>query len=142
MRHYSIEIDYDRATNHMDSSAEIDARATQNLSSFNLDLRGFEIPEIEVNGRDAQFTRDGQELTVIPRPGIRRGKKFEVEIDYSGTPERVIDPDGTSEGWVPTTDGAFVVNEPQGSPGWYPANDNPRTRRPTTSRSPSPRASR
>jgi aminopeptidase N len=27
---------------------------------------------------------------------------------------------------VPTTDGAFVVNEPQGSPGWYPANDNPR----------------
>jgi aminopeptidase N len=126
VRHYSIEIDYDRATNHMDSSAEIDARATQDLSSFNLDLRGFEIPAIEVDGRDAQFTRDGQELTVIPRKGIRRGKKFEVEVEYSGTPERVIDPDGTSEGWVPTTDGAFVVNEPQGSPGWYPANDNPR----------------
>jgi aminopeptidase N len=27
---------------------------------------------------------------------------------------------------VPTDDGAFVVGEPQGSPGWYPANDNPR----------------
>jgi aminopeptidase N len=27
---------------------------------------------------------------------------------------------------VPTADGAFVVNEPQGSPGWYPSNDNPR----------------
>ena len=26
---------------------------------------------------------------------------------------------------MPTDDGAFVVNEPQGSPGWYPANDNP-----------------
>ena len=26
---------------------------------------------------------------------------------------------------MPTADGAFVVNEPQGSPGWYPANDNP-----------------
>jgi aminopeptidase N len=38
----------------------------------------------------------------------------------------VIDPDGSSEGWVPTADGAFVVNEPQGSPGWYAANDNPR----------------
>ena len=125
VRHYSIEIDYDRATNHMDSEAEIKARATQNLSSFNLDLRGFEIPELEVNGRDAEFTRDGQELTVIPSRGIRRGQKFEIEIEYSGTPEEVIDPDGSSEGWVPTSDGAFVVNEPQGSPGWYPANDNP-----------------
>ena len=38
----------------------------------------------------------------------------------------MIDPDGSSEGWVTTEDGAFVVNEPQGSPGWYPANDNPR----------------
>jgi aminopeptidase N len=27
---------------------------------------------------------------------------------------------------VPTGDGAFVVGEPQGSPGWYPVNDNPR----------------
>ena len=27
---------------------------------------------------------------------------------------------------MPTADGAFVVNEPQGSPGWYPANDTPR----------------
>ena len=38
----------------------------------------------------------------------------------------VIDPDGSSEGWVYTADGAVVVNEPQGSPGWYPANDTPR----------------
>jgi aminopeptidase N len=27
---------------------------------------------------------------------------------------------------VPTDDGAFVVGEPQGAPGWFPANDNPR----------------
>jgi aminopeptidase N len=27
---------------------------------------------------------------------------------------------------VPTDDGAFVVGEPQGSPAWYPVNDNPR----------------
>jgi aminopeptidase N len=47
-------------------------------------------------------------------------------VEYRGEPTEVIDPDGSSEGWVPTADGAFVVNEPQGSPGWYPANDNPR----------------
>ena len=38
----------------------------------------------------------------------------------------VTDPDGSIEGWVPTDDGAFVVGEPQGSPGWFPCNDNPR----------------
>jgi aminopeptidase N len=38
----------------------------------------------------------------------------------------VIDPDGSKEGWTVTDDGAFVVNEPQGSPGWYPANDTPK----------------
>ena len=27
---------------------------------------------------------------------------------------------------MPTDDGAFVVGEPQGSPAWYPVNDNPR----------------
>ena len=38
----------------------------------------------------------------------------------------VTDPDQSIEGWVPTDDGAFVVGEPQGSPAWYPVNDNPR----------------
>src|SRR5204862_6665098 len=33
------------------------------------------------------------------------------------------DPDGSSEGWVPSSDGAFVVNEPVGAMTWCP-NDN------------------
>jgi aminopeptidase N len=127
VKHYSLDLDYVRATNHLDAEATIVARATQGLSSFNLDLRGFEISNLEVNGGDASFTRSGEhELTVTPSRGLRAGLPFLVEVDYAGEPTEVIDPDGTSEGWVPTADGAFVVNEPQGSPGWYPANDNPR----------------
>ena len=127
VRHYSLDLDYVRATNQLDGRATILARATQNLSSFNLDLRRFEITDLEVNGRDARFDHDGgQELTVIPRHGLIRGLPFLVQVEYSGRPEPIVDPDGSSEGWVPTDDGAFVVNEPQGSPGWYPANDNPR----------------
>ena len=125
VRHYSLDLDYVRAGNQLDAVARIRAKATQDLSSFNLDLRGFEISELAVDGRDAAFSRDGQELTVVPQHGLRRNSAFNVRIEYAGTPERVIDPDGSSEGWVPTADGAFVVNEPQGSPGWFPANDNP-----------------
>jgi aminopeptidase N len=99
--------------------------ADKNLSRFNLDLRGYEISDLEVNGRNAQFTRDGQELIITPRHGLLRKLPFVVRVEYSGQPQPVVDPDTSLEGWVPTDDGAFVVNEPQGSPGWYPANDNP-----------------
>ncbi len=47
-------------------------------------------------------------------------------MEYSGKPKAIKDPDKSIEGWVPTDDGAYVVNEPQGSPGWYPVNDSPR----------------
>jgi Peptidase M1 N-terminal domain len=108
--------------------AEIDARATQSLSRFNLDLRPFMVVSgVEVNGSRATFTReDAHELVITPRKGIRRGKKFRVEVEYSGTPQPVVDPDNSIESWIPTHDGAFVANEPQGSPGWYPANDTPK----------------
>ena len=63
---------------------------------------------------------------MTPRTGILAGTTFTVTVDYAGTPAVVTDPDNSIEGWVPTDDGAFVVNEPQGSPAWYPCNDNPR----------------
>jgi aminopeptidase N len=126
VQHYSLRLDYVRAGNQLDATAVIAARATQGLSSFNLDLRGFAISRLTVNGLPARTARAGQELTVTPRFPLLRGFPFVVRVDYAGQPTEVIDPDGSSEGWVPTADGAFVVNEPQGSPGWYPANDNPR----------------
>jgi aminopeptidase N len=79
-----------------------------------------------VNGAAASFTRDGQELVITPASGLVAGTRFTVTVDYSGTPLIVTDPDQSIEGWIPTDDGAFVVNEPQGSPGWYPVNDTPR----------------
>jgi aminopeptidase N len=127
VRHYFLDLDYVRTGNQMDATATITAKAKQNLSSFNLDLRGFGISNLDVDGVDAAFSRSGtHELTVTPASGIQAGREFVVRIDYEGQPQRIIDPDGTSEGWVLTPDGAHVVNEPQGSPGWYPANDNPR----------------
>ena len=124
--HYSLDLSYEPQTNQLSGTATITATATQNLSRFDLDLRGFNIARLDVAGRPATFTRDGQELIITPRLGIRAGTSFSVVVGYSGTPSVVTDPDGSIEGWVPTDDGAFVVGEPQGSPAWYPANDNPR----------------
>ena len=124
--HYDLDLDYDPGTDVLDATTVIRARATQDLSQFDLDLRGFAISRLTVDGHRARYRRDGQELIVTPRPKLRSGDRFRVRVDYSGVPEPVIDADESYEGWVATDDGATVVNEPQGSPGWYPANDNPR----------------
>jgi aminopeptidase N len=126
--HYDLKLTYDRGPNTLAGEAEIEARATQNLSRFNLDLRPFMVvSRVEVEGSRATFTREGEhELVITPRKGIRKGKKFEVEVRYAGNPDPVVDPDDSIEGWITTHDGAFVVNEPQGSPGWYPVNDTPK----------------
>jgi aminopeptidase N len=139
--HYGLRLGYDPATRHLDGKATILARATQNLSRFDLDLRGFEISRLLVNGRAASFTRQGQELVITPKRGLRAGRLFTVVVRYAGTPAVVTDPDESIEGWVPTDDGAFVVGEPQGSPAWYPVNDNPRDKATFTFVVTSPRAS-
>jgi len=123
---YALILDYEPSANFLSGSAVITATATQSLSRFDLDLRGFTISRLLVNGQSASFARSGQELIVTPRKALGSGKTFTVTVDYAGMPTVVVDADDSIEGWIPTSDGAFVAGEPQGSPGWYPANDNPR----------------
>ena len=126
--HYSLTLDYDQPANFLSGTAVIEATATQNLRRFNLDLRDFyAISNLTVNGAPAQFARPGaQEVAISPATPLDQGTPFTVQVEYAGKPKPIKDPDKSIEGWIPTDDGAFVVNEPQGSPGWYPVNDSPR----------------
>jgi aminopeptidase N len=127
VRNYRLEVSYDPTTKDFEGRATIRARAVQALSRFNLDLRGFfDVDAVMVGGVPAEVARDGQELMITPARPLPAGRAFAVTVRYSGTPQAVVDPDGSIEGWIPTADGAFVVGEPQGAPGWFPANDNPR----------------
>jgi aminopeptidase N len=123
--HYGLTLAYDPPSNQLTGTAVIAATATQDLSRFDLDLRGFTITELDVNGTAAAFTRNGQELVITPAVGLPAAQPFTVTVHYEGTPTVVTDPDQSIEGWVPTDDGAVSVGEPQGSPGWFPCNDNP-----------------
>jgi aminopeptidase N len=125
---YSLTLDYTPSGNRLVGTAVITAHATQNLSRFDLDFRmQNSVTRLLVNGVESSFAyADTQELVITPASGLVQGKTFTVTVDYAGEPLVVTDPDTSIEGWVPTDDGAFVVNEPQGSPGWYPVNDNPR----------------
>jgi aminopeptidase N len=123
---YDLDITYDPTTDRLDGEASIRAEATQNLCSFNLDLVGLEVTDVEVDHRDAQWSRSGQELTITPRRPLRDGHRFSVEVTYGGVPvEFEIPGFGIPAGFMTTPDGAIVAGQPEAATAWFPVNDHP-----------------
>ncbi|MGY0230931.1 M1 family metallopeptidase [Longispora urticae] len=121
--HYDLKLGYQPATDHLDGTATITARATQHLSRFNLDF-ALSVSSVTVDGRPAAFAREGaHELVVTPATDIKRHKNFTVVVTYSGVPSSVVVNGFTS--WKRVSDGALAVNEPESAWWWYPSNDHP-----------------
>jgi aminopeptidase N len=123
--HYRLALRYSPSDDRLRAVATVKALATEGLSRFDLDLRRLHVSSVRVEGEPARFRRRGQELIVTPRHPLPDGERFKVRVQYRGTPRPVIDPDGSQDGWIPTADGAFVADEPQGAPTWFPCNDYP-----------------
>jgi aminopeptidase N len=128
VQHYDLAFSYDPATKRIDGTNTITARATQNLSRFDLDLQQLDVSKVTVNGRSATFTRQGQELTITPRHGLPKNRRFVVAVTYGGVPQTIIGSPvvfGSPYGFVHTDDGAFMGDEPNASSTWFPSNDHP-----------------
>jgi len=123
---YTLDLRWDDETGGLRGIATIQATAVQDLSSFNLDFVGFDIPSIAVNRTDAFFERDDGELTVFVPEGesLREGTPFTVQVYYNGVPVGV---DGGNRlgGWNQVGDTVFVASQPVGARTWFPANDHP-----------------
>ena len=124
VQHYLLDVRYDPQSDILTGNATIRARATQNLSSFNLDLDGLTVRSVTVDGRRATWSRDGGELTVVPRKGLRERRQFTTVVRYDGVPETINDEFGIS-GFLHTDDGAVVIGEPLVASTWFPVNDHP-----------------
>ncbi|MCF2531277.1 M1 family metallopeptidase [Yinghuangia soli] len=124
---YDLSLAWDPAGNRLAGTAEIIATATQQLTAFNLDFHGLEVRVATVDGVPAaRIERKGDELTLTPAQPLAAGQQFAVAITYRGTPQTIVDPDGSSEGWMPMGgDGAVALGEPAGSQGWFPGNHTP-----------------
>ncbi|MGP4026765.1 M1 family metallopeptidase [Actinomadura sp. 3N407] len=125
--HYDIGLKYDPGTKGIRAVTRIKARATQNLSRFNLDFLGpLTISSLKVNGHRASYERTGaQELVITPPRGLRKHRRFTVTVAYSGVPDTINDATLGTSGWIPTDDGAVMVNQPFGAATVFPVNDHP-----------------
>ena len=148
--HYDIALNYDPVANVFEAGTQttMTATTTQNLSEFTMDFQDIGVTAVKIDGvavdsfsfetAEPEMAEPGtvlQKLVIDPAgPGILAGEEFEVEVDYAGQGVLIVDPDEAWEGWIPacytvaaveTCDGAFVVNEPNGTNGWFPSNNYP-----------------
>lgn len=137
--HYDLDLRVDGASGdpsaghpragHLSGTAVITARATQDLSAFNLDLSGMEVRSVTVEGRPAAVNRAGSELTLRPDAPVadrlRAGRTFRTVVRYEGVPRTVTDADGSEEGWLRTAHGTVALGQPAGSMVWFPGNHHP-----------------
>jgi aminopeptidase N len=126
LRHVTLNLRYPTAEplQTVQGLAEIEARATQDLSRFNLDFAGDSIGRVSVDGRPAQSSWQGEELVVTPSRTIRDHRRFTVAVPYtaSTTPE---DPTTLITPWFTTPSGSFTAFQPNFAHTKFPINDHP-----------------
>ncbi len=121
--HYDLRLRYDPVTDHLQGTATLLAKATEELDSFNLDF-ALTVSSVRVNNRVAAFAAEGpHELVVTPAAALTAGQNLTIVVEYSGTPSEVEVYGFTS--WARTPDGAVASNEPEVAWWWYPSNDHP-----------------
>jgi len=120
--HYDIRLNYQPSDDNLSGTTTILAKATQDLTRFNLDF-ALEVASVRVDNRPARFTRSGGELVVDPRAQVRKGADLTIVVTYSDVPSsRVVD---GFTGWKRTADGAVAIDEPDVAPWWFPSNNHP-----------------
>ncbi|OZM70913.1 peptidase [Amycolatopsis antarctica] len=125
---YEVSFSYDPASRRFEGDTTVTLRATQDLSRFNLDLRGFDVRSVEVAGRQAEFAREGEfELVVTPAQQITAGATVSARVRYDGTPLAAAPGSLGDNGWQQSASGgAFVLGEPHSAAFWFPVNETPR----------------
>ncbi|WP_067496050.1 M1 family metallopeptidase [Actinoplanes sp. TFC3] len=122
---YDLDLRYDPKTGLLNGTANVTATATQDLSSFNLDLAGLAVSKVSIGGQPATSKAVQDELTITPAAGIVKGTSFTVTIDYGGRPEPLSNDALGDGGWLRTNDGAFALGQPESASTWFPVNDHP-----------------
>jgi aminopeptidase N len=124
-RHYSLAVRYPTADpgTTVQGRVTMFARATQALSSFNLDFSGDSVESVKVDGRHADWTWDDGEIVITPRHPLRDHEKFAATVRYTAhafTPTDIF-----PFGFFTVNGGSVTAGQPNLSNTFYPVNDHP-----------------
>ncbi|GAA3026053.1 M1 family metallopeptidase [Actinokineospora globicatena] len=124
---YEVAISYDPATKRLEGDTTVAATADAALARFNLDLTGYDVSAVEVDGTEARFSREGaHELVITPAAPVAAGAVFRTRVTYAGKPKVEKDATLGVSGWqISASGGAFVAGEPHSASSWFPVNDHP-----------------
>ncbi|MDI6909065.1 M1 family metallopeptidase [Nocardioides sp.] len=117
---YDIHDRYRFGDRHLSGWTVVTLRATESLSSFNLDLL-LPVRSVSVDGRDAGFEKSPHEL-VVKHP-VDTGETVRVVVRYAGRPS-AYSYAGESN-WLASDHEVVAMNQPHMAPWWFPSNDHP-----------------
>ena len=120
---YDVHDRYKFGTATLTGRTTLTVRATQDLSSFNLDLL-LPVRSVKVDGVAASFTKPkAHELQITPTETLVDGTEFTVAVSYAGHPRRYRY--AGEKNWLANKHEVVAMNEPHMAPWWFPANDHP-----------------
>ena len=127
--HYDLDLTWEPGADHLTGAAVITFRAARTARRFQLDLGpGLTVGEVALDGEPIPFARRGKDLVL--RAPIEEDERYELSLDYVGTPEPAPAPttrsDFSTTGFAITRTGeVWTMQEPFGAYTWYPVNDQP-----------------
>jgi aminopeptidase N len=129
VQHYDLDLRYATSapSQSIDGTVTILARATQDLSRFDLDFAGQSVGSISVNGLPAKFTRTPDDLVITPRLPLRNGLPFIVTVShFVAAPTVANSDDFATTAFFYHPAGSATAPQPNWAHLFLPSNDHPR----------------
>jgi aminopeptidase N len=112
----------------LEGATTMQAVATQDLRSFNLDFGSMTVTSVIVNGDMARFVQADPELTITPAKAVLKGEVLKVSVTYAGKPGSVAVNNsdyGGANFWMAFPNQLTMLSEPSAMFAWSPVNDHP-----------------
>jgi len=126
VEHYTLDLVFEPESARLGAVVTIEATATTDLDTINLDFSNLAVSAVFVDGAPAGFTATNEELTIAPAAPLVAGVGFAIDVEYSGIPQSIDSaaiPFGV--GWHSADGQHYVAAEPDAAHSWFPANDHP-----------------
>ena len=122
---YDLDLEYRVRTNRLQGRVVINAVASIDTRSIELDFVGLRATRVRIDGDARTVMQQGpRKLRIVPPRPLVADEAFSIEVQYGGAPGPRRSRWGAI-GWEELEDGSLVAGQPTGAPTWFPCNDRP-----------------